>query len=144
MFVHNKLMMSIETILDLNHDMQSGSSFVEAIKKKISLLGQLEGIPHEALETDLNSIALKLEKIVIAVMSVLVKGSDLDAVLCYICGNVPKIVCTDGNTKVRSTDYQNTLGSKYHFRTFSFKFHLNLIIDTISNMCFYSQTSMDL
>ena len=99
-------MISIETILDLTQVMQCGGSFVEAIKKKINLLGQLEGIPQDALETDVNSIALKLEKIVIAVMSVLVKGSDLDAVLCYICGNVPKIVCTDGNTKVSlSTRY---------------------------------------
>ena len=99
-FLHNKLMISIETILDLNQLLQTGGSFVEAIKKKIALLGQLEGIPKTTLTTDLNSIALKLDKIVIAVMSIIVKGSDLDSVLCFICGNCPKIVCTDGNTKV--------------------------------------------
>ena len=93
-------MISIETILDLNQVMQSGGGFVEAIKKKISLLGQLEGIPQDALETDVNSIALKLEKIVIAVMSIMLKGSDFDSICCYICGNCPKICCTDGNTKV--------------------------------------------
>ena len=99
-FLHNKFMVTIETILDLNQVLQTGGSFVEAIKKKLRLLGQLEGLSKEALETDLNSCALKLEKIVIAVMSLMVKGSDLDDVLCYICGNCPKIVCTDGNTKV--------------------------------------------
>ena len=93
-------MISIETILDLNQLLQTGGGFHEAIKKKIALLGQLEGIPKKTLNTDLNSIALKLDKIVIAVMSIIVKGSDLDSVLCLICGNCPKIVCTDGNTKV--------------------------------------------
>ena len=99
-FVHNKLMVSLETILDLNQVNQIGGGFVGAIKKKIALLGQLEGIHKETLEADLNSIALKLEKTVIGVMSLLVKGSDLDSVLCYICGICPKLVCTDGNTKV--------------------------------------------
>ena len=93
-------MVSLETILDLNQVNQIGGGFVGAIKKKIALLGQLEGIHKETLEADLNSIALKLEKTVIGVMSLLVKGSDLDSVLCYICGICPKLVCTDGNTKV--------------------------------------------
>ena len=107
-FLHNKLMISIETILDLNQVLQTGGSLVEAIKKKISLLGQLEGIPKTTLNPDLNSLAQKLDKIVIAVMSIIVKGSDLDSVLCLICGNCPKIVCTDGNTKVGAI-YQSSL-----------------------------------
>ena len=93
-------MVTIESILDLSQILQTGGSFVEAIKKKLLLLGQVEGLDRKALEKDLNSNALKLEKAVIAVMSIMLKGADLDDVVCYICGNCPKIVCTDGNTKV--------------------------------------------
>ena len=99
-FIHNKIMISIESILDHNQVMQSGAGFIEAIKKKIFLLGKLEGIATEELESDAVHLALKMEKIVVGVLSIMVKGSDLDDVLCYICGNCPKIVCTDGNTKV--------------------------------------------
>ena len=94
-------MVSIETILDHNLLMQIGGGFIEAMKNKIMLLGKLEGIPTEELESDTVHLALKLEKISIGVLSSMVKGSDLDNVLCFICGNCPKIVCTDGNTKVR-------------------------------------------
>ena len=100
LFIHNKIMVSIETILDQNQIMQTGGGFIEAIKKKIMLLGQLEGIPIEDIESDAVHLAIKMEKIVIGVLSILVKGSDMDDVLCYICGNCPKIVCTDGNAKV--------------------------------------------
>ena len=54
----------------------------------------------EIFKRDLNNSALKLEKTVIAVMSLILKGSDMDEVICFICGIAPKIVCTDGNTKV--------------------------------------------
>ena len=30
----------------------------------------------------------------------MIKPEDVDAVICLICGIAPKIVCTDGNTKV--------------------------------------------
>ena len=99
-FVHNKFMISLEAILDLSQILQNGGSFVEAVKRKLLLLGQVEGLDKKMLETDLNSNALKLEKIVIAVMSIMLKGSDFDSICCYICGNCPKICCTDGNTKV--------------------------------------------
>ena len=101
LFVHNKFMLSIEAILDFSQVLQTGGGFIETIKKKILLLGQVEGLDCETLETNLNNTALSLEKIVIATMSVILKGSDLDEVMCYICGNCPKIVCTDGNAKVR-------------------------------------------
>jgi hypothetical protein len=100
LFVHNKFLITLEAILDLNHLLQTGGSFIEAVKKKFLLLGQLEGLEKEAVERDLTNNALKLEKTVIAVMSLIVAGSDLDDVICYVCGSCPKIVCTDGNTKV--------------------------------------------
>ena len=111
-FLHNKLMVSIEAILDQNQVMQTGGGFIEAIKKKICLLGKLEGIPDKVLKSDSVSIALKMEKIVVGVMSLIVKGADMDSVLCYICGIVPKIVCTDGNTKVGYNRNTNVSYSK--------------------------------
>lgn len=100
LFIHNKFMLTIETILDLNNALQTGGGFIEAVKKKMLLLGKLEGLTQTALEKDLTNNVLKLEKIVIAVMSLMVTGSDLDDVVCFTCGNCPKIVSTDGNTKV--------------------------------------------
>ena len=99
-----KFMVSLEVILDLCHVMQIGGSFIEAIKKKILLLGQCEGLDRLTTERDLTNNCVKLEKTVIAVMSLIVTGSDLDDVVCYICGNCPKIVSTDGNTKVRDVN----------------------------------------
>ena len=32
-------------------------------------------------------------------MAFLVRGEDFDDVTCFLCGNCPKIVSTDGNTK---------------------------------------------
>ena len=100
LFLHNKFLITIETILDFINVLQTGGSFIEAIKKKISLLGQLEGLDKEVLDKDISNNALKLEKAAIAVMSLIVRDSDWDDVVCYICGKCPKIVCTDGNTKV--------------------------------------------
>ena len=99
-FVHNKFMLSIEAILDFSQLLQMGGGFIEAVKKKLLLLGKLEGLDVEMLEVNLNNNALYIEKIVIATMSIILKGSDLDDVVCYICGNCPKICCTDGNSKV--------------------------------------------
>ena len=93
-------MLSLEVILELSHVLQLGGSFIEAIKKKFLLLGQVEGLDTETLERDLTSNSIKLEKTVIAVVSILVKDTDMDRVVCYLCGNCPKIVSTDGNTKV--------------------------------------------
>ena len=100
LFIHNKFMVSLEVILEFLHVLQLGGSFIEAIKKKFLLLGQLEGLDRESTERDLTSNSIKLEKTVLAVMSILVNGSDMDNVVCYLCGNCPKIVNTDGNTKV--------------------------------------------
>ena len=91
-FIHNKFALSLEFILDLSALLQTGGGFIEAIKKKLLLLGQAEDIKLDFLEKDLNSMALKLEKITIAVLSLILKGSDFDDVACYICGNSPKIV----------------------------------------------------
>ena len=92
-------MISLEVIIELSHVLQLGGSFIEAIKKKFLLLGQVEGLDKDTLEKDLTSNSIKIEKTVIAVMSMLVRDTDMNGVLCYLCGICPKIVSTDGNTK---------------------------------------------
>ena len=91
-FVHNKFAISVEFILDLSLLLQTGGGFIEAIKKKLLLLAQIEGFDRSVFEKDINSMALKLEKLTIAILALVLKGSDLDEVMCYLCGNCPKIV----------------------------------------------------
>ena len=116
LFIHNKFMLTIESILDLSQILKIGGGFVGAVKGKLLLLGQLEGLLPETLEKNLNNTALDLEKTVITVMSLILKGSDLDEVLCYLCGICPKICCTDGNTKVRVKYDQLVKSLHYQFR----------------------------
>ena len=127
-FLHNKFLVTIESILDMINVLQTGGSLIEAIRKKVSLLGQLEGLKKEGLETHNN--ALKLEKSAIAVMSLLVRGSDWDDVVCYICGVCPKIVCTDGNTKVfelkSSCNKIKSPGRKCQFPIFTLNLYVRL------------------
>ena len=73
LFVHNKFMLTIESILDFAQFLQTGAGFIEAAKRKIMLLGQVEGLDAEVLETNLNNTALNLEKITIATMSIILK-----------------------------------------------------------------------
>ena len=98
-FVHNKFVLTIEAILDILNSLKNGSSLIETIKDKLLLLGQLAGIPNDLIEKDITNNSIKLEKVVIAVANILVTGEDLDDVTCYLCGNCPKIVSTDGNAK---------------------------------------------
>ena len=43
-----------------------------------------------------------IERAAIAVNALLITGDDLDNVICLFCGMAPKIVLTDGNSKVMS------------------------------------------
>ena len=63
---------------------------IETIQERIRLLGGASGI--EEVEKDISSISIKLEKATIAMATILIGVSDLDDVLCYICGACPKIV----------------------------------------------------
>lgn len=98
LFIHNKFVVTIEALLDILNSLKNDGSLIATIKDKLLLLGQLEGLSDE-LKKDLTNNSLKLEKVVIAVSSILVKGEDLDDVTCWLCGNCPKCVSTDGNTK---------------------------------------------
>ena len=55
LFIHNKFLITLESILDLSHVLQTGGSFISAVKKKFLLLGQLEGLDKEDIEKDLTN-----------------------------------------------------------------------------------------
>ena len=90
--LHNKLMVSIDFILDLINVLKTGGAMIETIQHRIRLLGVASGLGVEEVEKDISNICIKLEKSAIAVASILIGVNDLDDVLCYICGNCPKIV----------------------------------------------------
>ena len=98
-FVHNKFVVTIELVLDILNTMKQNGSLIESIKDKLLLLGQLEGLDPDTIQKDLTNNSVRLEKMVIGVSTLLVKEEDIDDVTCYICGNCPKSVSTDGNTK---------------------------------------------
>ena len=99
LFVHNKFMISISAILDILNTLKQSGSLIESIKDKLLLLGQLEGLDPDDMQTDLSNNSIRIEKCVIGVASLIVTEDDINDVVCYLCGNCPKICCTDGNTK---------------------------------------------
>jgi hypothetical protein len=74
----------------------SGISMIEVIKEKLKLLCQREGLE----EFQDNNIASMIERSSIAFNALLITGQDLDKVICLSCGMAPKIVLSDGNSKV--------------------------------------------
>ena len=79
---------------------------IEIIKEKLRLLCQREGIK----EFQDNNSASVIERMSVAVNSLLITGRDLDHVVCLTCGMAPKIVLSDGNSKVgQRTEGNNTL-----------------------------------
>ena len=71
---------------------------IEVIKDKIQLLCHREGLA----EIQDNNLASMIKRAAIAVNALLITGDDLDNVICLFCGMAPKIVLTDGNSKVMS------------------------------------------
>ena len=86
---------------------------IEVIKDKLLLLCQREGLDF----VPDNNAASSIERFAIAVNAILITGihsysvtllsgvmfclgKDMDAVVCLICGMTPKIVLSDGNSKV--------------------------------------------
>ena len=98
-FAHNKFLLTIEVILDTLNILKNNGSLIQSLEDKLKLLGKLDGIDLDVIERDLTNNSVKIEKLVIGIGSLLVTPCDHDDVTCLLCGNCPKIVCTDGNTK---------------------------------------------
>lgn len=90
--IHNKMMISVDFLLDFENMMDSGCGLIEFIKKRILLMGQCGGISYEDLKTNISNISKDIENMCCAVLSLLLTGGDLDSVMCLICGNCPKII----------------------------------------------------
>lgn len=71
LFVHNKFMLGIETIMDILNNLKQNGSLIESIKDKLLLLGQLEGLDPDVIKTDLTNNSVRLEKLVIAVSNLI-------------------------------------------------------------------------
>ena len=76
--------------------LDSGVSMIEFIKQKLKLMSHREGIP----EIHDNNVASMIERASIAFNALLITGQDLNNVVCVTCGLAPKIVMSDGNSKV--------------------------------------------
>lgn len=55
-FIHNKFMLCIETLLDILNSLKNNGSLIETIKDKLKLLGQLGGLSAEDMDLTNNSI----------------------------------------------------------------------------------------
>ena len=98
-FAHNKFLLSIEFILDILNCLKNSGCVIEYIKDRLLLLAKAEGLV-DIVKKDIANTSVRLEKIVFAIGSLLVTEDDFDDVQCWFCGNCPKFVSTDGNTKV--------------------------------------------
>jgi hypothetical protein len=83
-------------LVELSYLLDSGVSMIQVIKDKIQLLCQREGLE----EFQDNNVASAIERTSIAVNSLLITGEDMNHVVCLTCGFTPKIVLSDGNSKV--------------------------------------------
>ena len=98
-FAHNKFLLSIEFIFDILNCLKNSGCVIEYIKDRLLLLAKAEGLV-DIVKKDVANTSVRLEKIVFAIASLLVTEDDFDDVQCWFCGNCPKFVSTDGNTKV--------------------------------------------
>ena len=90
--IHNKVMVSFDFLMDMINVLRTGGPLTETIQQRIRLLGVSCGIGIEEVETDLKNLAIKIEKSTVALACLLISVSDLDDVMCYICGAAPKNV----------------------------------------------------
>ena len=93
-FLHNKVMLSADFLMDLLNVLKAGSGMIETIQLRIRLLGNAAGISTEEISTDITALSIKLEKSAIAFGAIIIDERDLDDVTCYLCGACPKIVST--------------------------------------------------
>ena len=96
--LHHRFLVTAEFLLEFYNTLSLNSSTIEAIKKKLYLLGLCEGISH-ALDKNIVNMCSDLEGLCTAAVALLITPKDLDHVICMICGICPKIVNTDGNAK---------------------------------------------
>ena len=103
--------LSYDYLCELSYLVDSGVSLIQVIQDKIQLLSQREGLD----EFPDHNIALMVERCAIAVNALMTTGKDLDHVICLFCGMAPKVILTDGNTKVSASVIAGITKSKPRF-----------------------------
>ena len=98
--IHNKALLSVDFLLDVKNFLTSGSGLIDQISNRIVLMSECEGLSCD-VKINLSNISKEIEKMSIAVLSLLITDMDMDSVLCLLCGCCPKIINSDGNTKGR-------------------------------------------
>ena len=66
-------MITIDFILDVLNTLKNSGSLVQTIQDKLRLLSKLDGVDEGVIETDINNNSVKIEKLVIAVSSLIGK-----------------------------------------------------------------------
>ena len=97
--LHNRFLITIDFLMDFKNLLVMGTSTIEAIKQRIRLLSFCEGFT-EHFEVNLINHCKDIEMACVGITALLITPSDMDSVMCLICGNCPKIVNSDGNAKV--------------------------------------------
>ena len=96
--LHNRFLVTAEFLLDFYNTLSLNSSTIEAIKKKLYLLGLCEGVSH-LLNKNIVNLCNDLQGLCISTIALLITPADLDHVICMVCGVCPKAINTDGNAK---------------------------------------------
>ena len=76
-------MITIDFILDILNTLKNSGSLVQTIQDKLRLLSKLDGVDEGVIETDINNNSIKIEKLVIAVSSLIGKVMKMHCL--YIC-----------------------------------------------------------
>lgn len=97
--IHSKVLITYSMLMEIADNLPIGGSLIDILSAKITNLGCSEGLSNDFTETNVHNIALMIEQAAMSIISLLIGEKDLNAVICYFCGNCPKHVSSDGNTK---------------------------------------------
>ena len=97
--IHNKVLLSYRLLMELCDQMFIGGSLIDFISAKVHNNGLSEGLDYDFLSINLVNIAKMVEGCGIALLSLLIQKDDMNMVVCLYCGNCPKCVNSDGNSK---------------------------------------------
>ena len=86
--LHNRFLVTAEFLMEFYNTLSLNSSTIEAIKKKMYLLGLCEGISH-LLDKNIQNLCNDLEGLCTAAIALLVTPTDLDHVISVVF--VPKL-----------------------------------------------------
>ena len=81
--------------MDYYNNLIGGSSSTDFVKHKIELIAKCEGLSCE-LEKNIENHCKNISQACIAVLALVIRPEDMDAVTCLYCGSCPKVVNRNG------------------------------------------------